>query len=117
MTALELAQESAKILHNKKAMEIKIIGIEDISVLTDYFVIANGTSNTHVKALADEVEYQLKQKGIVPGHIEGHNNNGWILMDYGNVIVHVFQQETREFYDLDRLWKDGVQVDLTGVLD
>lgn len=117
MTALELAQESAKILHNKKAMEIKVIGIEDISVLTDYFVIANGTSNTHVKALADEVEYQLKQKGIVPRHIEGHNNNGWILMDYGNVIVHVFQQETREFYDLDRLWKDGVQVDLTGVLD
>ncbi len=117
MTAMELAKESAKILHNKKAMEIKVIGIEDISVLTDYFVIATGTSNTHVKALADEVEYQLKQVGIVPDHIEGHNNNGWILMDYGNVIIHVFQKETREFYDLDRLWKDGVQIDLTGVLD
>lgn len=117
MTAIEIAKESAKILNNKKALDIKVIGIEDISVLADYFVIANGTSNTHVKALADEVEYQLKQLDIFPDHIEGHNNNGWILLDYGNVIIHVFHQESREFYDLDRLWKDGVQVDLTGVVD
>ncbi len=117
MTAMELAKEAAKILNNKKALDIKVIGIEDISVLADYFVIANGTSNTHVKALADEVEYQLKQLDILPDHIEGHNNNGWILLDYGNVIIHVFHQESREFYDLDRLWKDGVQVDLTGILD
>lgn len=117
MTAIEIAKESAKILDSKKALNIKVIGIQDISVLADYFVIANGTSSTHVKALADEVEFQLKQLDVLPDHIEGHNNNTWILLDYGNVIIHVFNNESREFYDLDRLWKDGEQIDLTGIVE
>lgn len=116
MTSLELAKESAKILNNKKGLGIQVIGIRDISILADYFVIATGTSSTHVKALADEVEFALKQMGVTPDHIEGHNNNNWILLDYGNVIVHVFSGETREFYELERLWKDGEQVDLSSIL-
>lgn len=80
-------------------------------MIADYFVIATGTSNTQVKALADEVEYRLKEKGVAPGHIEGYNSNSWVLLDYGSVVVHVFTQESRSFYDLDRLWQDGEEVD------
>lgn len=116
MTSLELAKEACKILNNKKADELKIIKIEDISSLADYFVLASGTSNTHVNALADEVEVQLKQIGVTPDHIEGYRSNSWVLMDYDTVIVHVFTPESREFYDLDRLWQDGEPVD-TSFLD
>lgn len=116
MTSLELAKEACKILNNKKASELKIIKIEDISSLADYFVLASGTSNTHVNALADEVEVQLKQIGVTPDHIEGYRSNSWVLMDYDTVIVHVFTPDSREFYDLDRLWQDGEPVD-TSFLD
>ncbi len=116
MTSLELAKKAAKVLDDKKAMNLNIIGIRDISVLADYFVIATGTSNTHVKALADEVEFQLKEAGITAGHIEGYRSNSWVLLDYGNVIIHVFTQESRQFYDLDRLWQDGEKVD-TGITE
>lgn len=112
MTNLELAKESAKILDNKKAIGTKVIGIEDISSLADYFVIATGTSSTHVNALADEVEFNLKKIGITPYHIEGHRSNSWILLDYKDIIIHVFSKEAREFYDLDRLWKDGKEIEL-----
>ncbi len=113
MTSLELAKEACKILNNKKATELKIIKIEDISSLADYFVLASGTSNTHVNALADEVEVQLKKIGVTPDHIEGYRSNSWVLMDYDMVIVHVFTPESREFYDLDRLWQDGEPVDIS----
>lgn len=116
MTSLELAKEIAGILDHKKAADVRVIGIRDISILADYFVIATGTSSTHVKSLADEVEYELKQKELLPDHLEGHNSNSWILMDYGSVIVHVFQKEMRDFYDLERLWVDGEQVDISDVL-
>ena len=111
MTSLELAQTAAKILDNKKAAELKIIGIRDISVLADYFVLVTGTSNTHVKALADDVEFELKQLGVSPDHIEGYRSNSWVLLDYGHVIIHVFTAESRQFYDLDRLWQDGEAID------
>ena len=86
-------------------------------MLADYFVIATGTSSTHVKALADEVEFQLKERhSIATEHTEGYRSNSWILLDYGNVIVHVFTEESRAFYDLDRLWQDGETVDITEIL-
>jgi ribosome-associated protein len=113
MTSLELAKEAAKILDSKKALELKIVGIRDISVLTDYFVFASGTSNTHVKALADEVEFELKKIGVETSHIEGYRSNSWVLLDYGNVIVHVFTDESRKFYDLDHLWQDGEPIDIS----
>lgn len=116
MTSLELAKEACKILNNKKATELKIIKIKDISSLADYFVLASGTSNTHVNALADEVEVALKKLGVTPDHVEGYRSNSWVLMDYDMVILHVFTPESREFYDLDRLWQDGEPVD-TSFLD
>ena len=80
-------------------------------------VIATGTSSTHVKALADEVEDKLDQAGISVSHIEGYRSNSWILLDYIDVIVNVFDDEARDFYDLERLWQDGESVDLTGIVD
>ena len=85
--------------------------------MADYMVIATGTSSTQVKAMADNVEYELDNAGVSVSHIEGYRSNTWILMDYIDVIVHVFIDETREFYDLERLWKDGEEIDISDVVD
>lgn len=87
-------------LENKKGLDIKIIKADDSNVLADYIVIATGTSTTHVKALADEVEVKLKEVDVLPHHIEGSRYNSWILLDYGDVIVHVFSEESRRYYNL-----------------
>ena len=115
MNELELTRETVKILDRKKAMDIKVLRINELSIVADYFVIASGTSNTHVKSLADEVEYELSQKGIEPSHIEGRAT-GWILLDYNDVLVHVFQPESRQYYNIERLWNDAARVDLSDVL-
>ncbi len=117
MTSLETAKLAAKALSAKKGLDIKVIKIDDISVLADYMVIATGTSSTQVKAMADHVEYELGESGISVSHIEGYRSNTWILMDYIDVIVHVFIDETREFYDLERLWKDGENIDISDIVD
>ena len=117
MTSLEIAKEVAKILDSKKGNNIKVIEVGEVTTLADYFVIAGGSSSTQIKALADEVEVKLKEIGIVPNHVEGHRSNSWVLIDYGNVVVHVFSKEARDFYDLERLWKDGENIDLSGVID
>ncbi|MCM1485010.1 MAG: ribosome silencing factor, partial [Faecalibacterium sp.] len=101
---------------NKKAIDIKAIHITEFSIVADYFIIASGTSNTHVKALADEVEYELGQLGVKPNHIEGRAT-GWILLDYGSVIVHVFTGESREYYNLERLWSDANALDLSDIIE
>ena len=105
--SLALAKRAALAMDAKKAQDLKIIGIRDISILADYFVLATGTSGTQVKALADEVEYQLDQEGIKASHVEGYRSNSWTLLDYGSVVIHIFTEESRTFYDLDRLWVDG----------
>ena len=115
MNELELTREIVKVLDRKKAMDIKVLRINELSIVADYFVIASGTSNTHVKSLADEVEYELSQKGIEPSHIEGRAT-GWILLDYNDVLVHVFQPESRQYYNIERLWNDAARVDLSDVL-
>ncbi len=117
MNSYDQAVMAAKAISSKKGLDIQVIEISDISVLADYMVIATGTSSTHVKALADEVEYKLDEAGISVSHIEGYRSNSWILLDYVDVIVNVFSDEAREFYDLDRLWQDGKPVDLTGIID
>ena len=114
MEPLELATAAAKILDNKKALDLKLIGIKDISILADYFVLATGTSNTHVKSLSDEVEFKLKELNVAPQHTEGYRSNSWVVLDYGSVIVHVFTPESRQFYDLDRLWHDGEPIEIPG---
>ena len=117
MNSYEQAVMAAKAISSKKGLDIQVIEISDDSVLADYMVIATGTSSTHVKALADEVEYQLDKNGVSVSHIEGYRSNSWILLDYVDVIVNVFSDEAREFYDLDRLWQDGKPVDLTDIID
>ncbi len=111
MTSLETARLAAKALDGKKGLDIKIIKITDISSIADYFVIATGTSGTHVKALADEVEFRLDQAGLSVSAVEGQRNDTWILLDYIDVVVHVFSEDAREYYSLDRLWEDGEMID------
>ncbi len=113
MTTLEQAKIAAKALLSKKGLNVKIIGVDDVTTLADYFVIGTGTNSTQVKALAEEVEYQLDNAGISVSHIEGHRNNSWVLLDYVDIIVHVFSEEAREYYDLERLWQDGTEIDIT----
>ena len=111
MTSLELANKAARLLDDKKAERVNVIEIQEISSLGDYFVIATGTSTTHVRARADELEEKLKAEGAAPARVEGYRSNSWVLLDYSSVVVHIFTQEGRDFYDLDRLWADGKLVD------
>ena len=117
MTTYEQAIKIAQALSDKLAQDIKVIEINDVTVLADYMVIATGRSSTQVKALADEVEYQLSELGIPVHHIEGHRSDSWILLDYIDIIVNVFNDEARNFYDLERLWQDGKEIDLTDIVD
>ena len=104
-TPEELAEAIALFLDNKRGREIKVIPMKGKTDICDFMVLATGTSNTHVRALADEVEFKVKEElGIDPIRTEGQGNNMWILIDYGSVIVHVFTKEGREFYKLDKLW-------------
>lgn len=95
-------------LQDKKGKEISIINIENISILADYFVICSGTSTTHLKALADSVEEKAEESGYTILHKEGYNSFRWILLDFGEVVVHIFHDEDRKFYNLERLWSDGI---------
>lgn len=115
MEKIDLVKKIVKVLDDKKAIDIKAMEITELTIVADYFIIANGTSNTHVKALADEVEYELKQIGIEPSHIEGRST-GWILLDYGHVVVHLFLGESREYYNLERLWADAIEVELSDII-
>ena len=112
MESLQLATSIAKVLDTKKAANVKVLKVRDLTVLTDYFVIANGTSATHVKSLAEEVEFQLEQQGVKALRTEGYDAKNWILLDYGTVIVHVFYPQAREFYDLEHLWADAEECDI-----
>ncbi len=113
MTSQELTREIVKLLDSKKATDIVALQISGISTLGDYFVVASGTSSTQVKALADEVDRKLsKEFGIEAKRIEGYQSAAWILMDYYDVIVHIFYSETREFYGLERLWADAPRLEL-----
>lgn len=116
MDSKDLVLEIVKVLDEKKAIDITAIKTEEVTIVSDYFVIASGTSNTHVKSLADDVEYEIKERfGIDPQHIEGRTT-GWILLDYGSIIVHVFGHEDREYYNLERLWADASIMDLSDVV-
>lgn len=117
LNSFETAKAAAKVLADKKGINISIIKIEDVSVLSDYMVIATGTSSTHVKALSEEVEFKLKEAGVTVSHIEGYRSNSWVLLDYVDVIVNVFSDEAREYYDLERLWRDGEKIDISDIVD
>lgn len=116
MTSYESAMLLANTLDGKKGEEIKVLKTEGLTTLADYFVICTATSTTQVKALADECEKVMKEHDELPHHIEGHRGGTWILMDFSSVVVHLFMDEARQFYELERLWKDAAEVDLSGVL-
>lgn len=100
-------------LYKKKGKDIRVLKVDDITVMADYFVICSGSSNTQIKALAGEVEFQLGEIGIEPLHTEGYGSSDWVLLDYGSVIVHVFYRDTRDYYNLERLWADGTEIPYT----
>ena len=116
LSAKEVAVQVTKALDEKKGMDIKLLRINDVSSLADYFLICTGTSNTHVKTLCDYAEYTLEQLGEPMLGREGHRGNSWELLDYGTIVVHVFTEEAREFYSLERLWGDAEVVDLSGIV-
>ena len=116
MTQKEMIETIVKALDLKRAEDIQVIGIKDLTVIADYFIIANGNSTTQTKALADEVEYQLKEKGVMPTRTEGYQGAQWIVLDYSDIVVHVFYKETRQYYNLERLWSDGENVDVSEYL-
>lgn len=113
MKTEEMLAAAVKILDGKKAEDIKVIGIKDLTIIADYFIIANGTSSTHTRSLADELEFRLKEQGLEPRQIQGNNGSNWIILDYSDVVVHIFNKEMREFYNLERLWQDGETVDIS----
>lgn len=102
-----------KALDSKKAEDIKVIKVGDLTVIADYFVIADGTSFTQTKALADEAEYKMQENGVVPNRVQGNNGSNWVIIDYGDIVVHVFSKEQRDFYNLERLWRDGEDIDIS----
>jgi ribosome-associated protein len=112
MTAKEMAKCAYLALEDKKAEDITVIDISGVSVLADYFIIANGTNPNQVQALVDNVEEDLHKAGHDPKQIEGYRQGNWVLLDYGDIIVHVFDQENRLFYDLERIWRDGQEISL-----
>ncbi len=110
MDSKEMAKLVCSALEDKKAEDIKVINIAEVSVLADYFIIASGTNRSQVQAMSDNVEEVLGRAGVSPRQIEGYQTANWVLLDYGDVIVHVFDQENRLFYDLERIWRDGKAV-------
>ena len=116
LTPKEIAYAVTKALDEKKGMDIKLLKISKVSSLADYFLICTGTSNTHVKTLCDYAEYAMDQLNEPMLGREGHRGNSWELLDYGSVVIHVFTDEARKFYDLERLWADAEQVDLKDIL-
>lgn len=115
MEALEIIKIAANALNEKKAKELLAVKIGDLTVLSEYFLICTATSSTQVRALCDEVEDRLAEAGVTPHHIEGRTT-GWICLDYGSVIVHIFTRTEREFYGLDKMWSDGEALDLSEIL-
>ena len=111
-----IAYNVTKALDEKKGMDIKLLKIDSVSTLADYFLICTGTSNTHVRTLCDYAEYTLEQLGETMLGREGHRGNSWELLDYGTIVIHVFTEEARAFYDLERLWADAEVVDLKEII-
>jgi ribosome-associated protein len=112
MLTQEILENAVKILDAKKAIDLTALNVTDLTSIADYFVIASGTSTTHVRALAEEVEDKLASLGQEPKNIEGRAT-GWILIDYGNVVVHVFTPDQRENFNLEKLWQDAERVDIS----
>jgi ribosome-associated protein len=113
LSAEEKAAFTSRVAADKKAMDVVVLDMRDVSSITDYFLICSGGSERQVQAIADAIDEQLTQSGIASLGVEGYREGRWILMDYGDVIVHVFSRDTREFYDLERLWANAPKIEVT----
>ena len=116
MNPEEVVKIAAKALNDKKGKDIKVLKTEKLTTLCDYFVICTGTSSTHIKSLTDEIDKQLSEAGEPPLRREGHRSGSWVLMDFGCVVAHVFTEEAREFYQLERLWSDAEELELSSLI-
>lgn len=112
----EIAEEVIQILDRRKADDIKLLHVTEKTILADYFVLCTGHSNTQVRGLSGEVEYRLGLDGISPTRVEGEDSGNWIILDYASVLVHIFHQESRQFYNLDRLWSEAEEVDISSLV-
>lgn len=116
MTPLDIVKVAVKAAESKKGKDIRVIGVRDITILADYFVLVTGDSSTQVKALADEIEFKLKEAGAEPHHIEG-KQSGWICLDFSTVVIHVFYKEQRDYFKLESLWEDGEQINIDEIME
>lgn len=113
---LEIAKTLVHVLDMKKGRDIKLIRVADHTIIADYFVICGGTSNTNIKALAGEAEYKMGLCGVTPYHLDGYSEGEWIAIDFGCVMVHIMNRDSREFYKLEKLWSAGESVDISDIL-
>lgn len=111
LTVEAIVKDAVNALDDKKAKELQILKIDTVTTLADYFIICTGTSNTHVRTLKEEVEHKLELAGLRPHHVEGHGSGTWVLMDYESVVIHIFTDEARKFYQLDRMWADATFIE------
>ena len=116
LTPLELAKKAVEVLDRKKGNDIKLLATGDITVLADYFIICTANSTTHIKTLSDEVEKALEELGEPAIRSEGYRGGGWVLVDFGCLVVHLFTQETRDYYSLERLWSDAPEIDISDII-
>ena len=111
MSTNEIVKLAVKIMEDKKGTEIKVIDISKVSVIADYFILVSGSSQRQTQAISDEIELQLGKMGVEPKDKEGWQNGNWILLDYRDVVIHIFNSEDRRFYNLERIWTDGMVVE------
>jgi ribosome-associated protein len=116
-TPRELMQIAVRVLDNKKAKDIKVLQTSDVTILADYFIICTAGSTTQIKTLTDEVSKALSEAGESPLRTEGYRGGGWVLVDFGAVVVHLFLKDIREFYALERLWRDAREVDISDLIE
>ena len=109
---LNIAKEAAKAAQDKKAENVVILKMDDVTIITDFFVICTATNRTQAQAIADNIEYVMKEQGIKILHREGLREGTWVLLDYGSIVVHIFQEDMRNFYDLETLWGDAVVIQM-----
>lgn len=113
MTSLEYCKIAVEALEDRKAEDVKVIDIREVSTIADFFVIADGTNPNQIQAMRDAADKALYKAGLKAKQVEGNRDSTWILMDYGDIIVHIFSKEDRLFYDLERIWRDGKVIDVT----
>ena len=113
----EAALNMVKILNSKKARDLKLLYVEEQTIIADYFVICSGTSNTHIKSLAGELEYKMTLAGRAPIRMDGYSEGTWVVMDFGDVMVHIFGRDTRDFYKLEKFWADAEEINIDALTE